>query len=280
MYLGVDIGGTKTLLAVLNNDGEIVEKIKFLTPKKYELFVLELRHFLANLKHHDFKAAGVAAPGLIDRHNGRVIVLPNLPSWGRYVPIARDVERIAKCPVVIENDANLAALSEAQLHPEIDKVLYVTVSTGIGTGVVYRRQLDPAMIDGEGGHIKLPYKGRLETWEKFASGKAIYNHLGKRVVDIMPDDHKAWDYIVKNLSLGLFENIVVVQPDLVIIGGGVGAYLERFGEKLMEALKKYELPLVTIPPIIKARRPEEAVVFGCYDLAKQKFGNRHAPIAS
>lgn len=135
MYAGVDIGATKTLVAVLTNDGVITQKIKFPTPKKYEDFLAELKKTVEQLTTSDFKAAGVAVPGRLNRKQGKVIGLGNLP-WENE-PIQRDCEKILHCPVVIENDANLAALSEAMLHKDKETVLYITVSTGIGTVRVF-----------------------------------------------------------------------------------------------------------------------------------------------
>ena len=267
MYLGVDIGGTKTLVAVLDDSGSIVEQAKFPTPSNYEHWLLELRHTAHHFEHKDFQAAGVAVPGRIDRKHGKLIRLGNLP-W-KNEPIQADCERILNCPVVIENDANLAALSEAMLHKEYSTVLYFTISTGIGTGVVHDQSLDPALIDSEGGNILLPYKGRLTRWEKFASGKAIVEILGKKASDI--NDENEWKTITRNLALGFLENMVIVQPDLVIVGGSVGAHFPKYKDYLIAELKKYELPLLTLPPIVQAQRPEEAVVFGCYDLAKQRY---------
>lgn len=269
MYLGVDIGGTKTLVAVLNQSGEIVESVKFPTPKKYSNFILELAHTVHHLKHKDFKAAGVAAPGRIDRQHGIVIDFGNL-NW-KNIPIQAECEKILKCPVVIENDANLAGLSEALLHKDKKTVLYITVSTGIGTAVVYDGRLDPALLNTEGGHILLPFKGKLTKWETFASGRAIYNHFGKKAADI--HDEADWKHIVRNLSLGIFEHIAIIEPDLIIIGGSIGTYFDRYGDLLQAELGKREVPVITIPPVVQAQRPEEAVIYGCYDLVKQTFNH-------
>jgi predicted NBD/HSP70 family sugar kinase len=269
MYLAVDIGGTKTLVAVMTKGGKIVESTKFPTPKKYEHFILELAHTIHHLKHKDFEAAGVAAPGQIDRKHGRVIDFGNL-NWTN-IPLQAECERIMKCPVVIENDANLAGLSEALLHKDTRTVLYITVSTGIGTAVVSNGRLDPALLNSEGGHILLPYKGKLTKWETFASGKAIYNHFHMRAADI--HDEADWKHIVRNLSLGFYEHIAIIEPDLIIVGGSIGTYFERYGHLLQAELNKRKVPVITIPPVVPAQRPEVAVIYGCYELARQTFGN-------
>ena len=271
MYVGIDIGGTKTLVAVLTNEGKIVESVKFPTPKTYSNFLLELAHTVHHLEHKDFVAGGVAAPGRIDRKRGVVTELGNL-SWTNF-PLQADCEKILHCPVVIENDANLAGLAEALLHKGDDRVLYVTVSTGIGTGFVYKGQLDQGTIDGEGGHIMLPFKGHMVKWETFASGRAIYNHFGKKAADI--HDEADWRHIVRNLVVGFYELIAVYQPDLIIIGGSIGTYFDRYSYLLQAELDKRAMPVIRIPRLAQAQRPEEAVVYGCYELAKQTYG-KHA----
>lgn len=265
MYMAIDIGGTKTLLAAMNNDGEIVESLKFATPHDYSVFKLQLGSSLETMKHHDFLAGAVAAPGRIDRVNGKVIACSNLP-W-KNVPLLRDIEGLLDCPFVIENDTKVAGLSEALLvlH-EFKKVLYVTISTGISSGLIINGIIDPDLADSESGQMRLEHKGELRTWESFASGKAIVATYGKRASDIT--DETAWFAIAHNIAIGLIELIAIIQPEVIVIGGGVGSHFAKFKEPLLTELKKYQLPLVPIPPIRGAKRAEEAVVYGCYELAK------------
>jgi predicted NBD/HSP70 family sugar kinase len=269
MYVGIDVGGTKTLVAVLDDTGVIVERHKLPTAKQYDEQLAGFKAALTSFEHQEFKAGGIGVPGRIDRERGISLGSPNV-AWGNE-PLQADGEKIFGCPFVIENDANLAALSEAMLHKDYATVLYFTISTGIGTGVVRDQKLDPAFLNIEGGHIVLPYKNKLMDWEDFASGRAIYQHFGKRAADIT--DAAAWQTIARNLSLGFFENIAIVQPDLIVIGGSIGTYFDRYGDYLAAELKKYELPIVPIPKIVGAQRPEEAVIYGCYDLAKQRFSH-------
>jgi glucokinase len=272
MYLGVDIGGTKTLAAVLDDHGTIVEHAKFATPKPYDDFIKQLGETLKTFAHSDFRAATVAVPGQLDRQRGSVLVMSNLP-W-RQEHIEADVEALSHCPVIIENDANLAGLSEAKLLKQYDSVLYITVSTGIKTSLIYQQRLDRASIRGEGGHIVLPFKGKLARWEDFASGKAIYNHFGKKAADIPASDTKAWGYVARNLALGLYQHIAIIEPDVIVFGGSIGTYFNRYASQLRQLLKEYDNPMVKLPKLVQAQRPEEAVVYGCYDLAVQEFGRR------
>ena len=122
------------------------------------------------------------------------------------------------------------------------------------------------MLDSESGQILLEHDGKMRTWESFASGKAIVKKYGKRASEI--EDERIWRAISKNIALGLVQLIAVVQPDVIVIGGGVGSHFEKFKKPLNEILKKYETPMVTIPPVVGAINAEEAVVYGCYHLAK------------
>lgn len=273
MYLGVDIGGTKTLAAVLDNHGGILESRKFPTNPDYSLFLEELAQTLATFEHKMFSAAGVGMPVThFDRENGIGLAYGNLP-W-RHAPVQADIERIALCPVALENDAKLAGLSEAHLRKQISKVLYVTISTGIGYALIKDRIIDPNVGDAGGASMLVPHHGNLVAWETFASGKAIVERFGKRAEAI--HDDATWKRIVHDWRVGLLELLAVCEPDLVVIGGSVGTYFDRYKELLKTELRQYETPLLTIPPFEQARRPEEAVVYGCYDYAVQRFGGTHA----
>jgi predicted NBD/HSP70 family sugar kinase len=171
--------------------------------------------------------------------------------------------------VWIENDAKLGGLSEALLvHKKYKKVLYLTVSTGIGGGIIIDGKIDQDLVDSEVGHMVLPFEGQLTKWESFASGKALVDRFGKKAMDL--EDRKAWQEYSKDLALGIFQILAVIQPDVVIIGGGVGAHFDKFGEDLKKALKNLENDMVEIPPVIAAKRPEEAVIYGCYEYIKQQ----------
>jgi len=269
MYAGIDIGGTKTLVARLDDNGVIKESFKFPTPKEYPAFLRELAINVAKFATKEFIGAAVAAPGSIDRAHGIAKDFGNLP-W-EDVPLQRDVQKMLKCPVIIENDANLAGLSEAMLISQYDSVLYVTVSTGIGTGIITKQQIDPEFADSEGGHIMLEHKGKIQSWESFASGQAIVKRFGKRADEIT--DQKTWKIIAHDIGIGLYDLIAFIQPDAVVLGGGVMSHLDRFEDLLDKELQKYQTPLTPIPPVLRAQRPEEAVVYGCYDLAKSVYGN-------
>ncbi len=269
MYLAIDIGGTKTLVASLNDDGVIIERERFETPPDYNHFIKTLADNVAKLSTDKFLVCGVGFPGRLDRKRGIGIAMGNLP-WEN-VPIQADIKNMLHCPVVIHNDAKLAGLSESMLiKDQYSRVLFVTISTGIGTGIIVDQQIEEAFADSEGGQMLLEYNGKQQPWEDFASGKAIVKRYGKQAHDIT--DATTWKHIAQDIALGLVDLIAMIQPEVIILGGSVGNYLERFVDPLNNILKRHETPLVPIPPIIKAQRPDDAVLYGCYDLAKSVYG--------
>lgn len=270
MYLGIDIGGTKTLMAHSDESGQLSEIHRMETPQRYDDFLSSLSQLAGSLGDISISAIGVAVPGKLNRRDGIAIACGNL-EW-KNVPIANDIQAALKAPVAIENDAKLAALSEANnVIDEYKKVLYLTISTGIGAGVVMDGKLVPALADCEVGSAMYVNEGKTERWEKFASGKAIKERFGVLARDIPPDSPH-WTPISKNLAVGIFNILSLVQPDAVIIGGGVGSHLDLYHDKLVSDLNAMGNDLVPIPPVIKAQNAENAVLYGAIELARQHHG--------
>jgi glucokinase len=265
MILAIDIGGTKTLIAPCDDAGTPLQEIKFETPQKYEDFKKELAANIVAITT-DYSLVVAAVPGKLDRAKGVALTFGNLP-W-KNVPIQADIAKITNKKVLIENDANLAGLSEAnRISPPMHRVLYVTISTGIGTGIVTDGVLDPEFLDSEGGSMLFEHNGILEPWEKFASGKAIVAQYGKRASEL--DDPKAWQEIAKWFAIGIIDLSSVLEPDVVVIGGGVGTHFKKYGHFLKEYIHSLTPKIVSPPKVIPAVAPEEAVLFGCALLAKQ-----------
>lgn len=268
MYLAIDVGGTKTLVAVVDGHGAIKEEFRFPTPQDYQEFLRQLAETVASLSTDDFKACGIGIPGIVDHKHGRGLEFSHL-SW-HDVPVQADVERIAKCPVIVENDAKLAGLSEAMLVKHHQRVLYVTISTGIGTGFIADQKIMPELATNEGGQMLLEHHGKYQRWEDFASGSAIVKRFGKRMADI--NDQATLRVIARNIAIGMIDLIAVLTPDIIVIGGSVGTYYDKYKQPLWEFLTQYDNPMITLPEIKAAERPEKAVVYGCYDIAKQIYG--------
>ncbi len=268
MYAAVDIGGTKTLVAAFSKEGKVRQEEKFSTPENYDDFIKKLEDVAVKFSTKDFRAAVVGAPGKIDRKHGVGLVFGNLP-W-KNVTLEQDIEKIFNCPVTVENDTNLAGLSEAVLvKGKFHKVLYVTISTGIRGAYIIDGEMDPDTIDEEVGHMSLEHKGKFEKWEEFASGKAIVNKYGKPASDIK--DVSVWKSISRDIAAGFITLIATLTPEIIIVGGGVGSHFEKFDKYLEKELSRMNNPLLSTPVIRKAKHPEEAVIYGCYQLAKDTY---------
>jgi glucokinase len=140
--------------------------------------------------------------------------------------------------------------------------LYVTVSTGIGTGIITHGRLDSALAISEGGHMILQTPEGPQAWEKFASGRAIRDHFGRMAADL--HEPAEWQEVVDRLALGFQALIPLLQPQVIIIGGSVGTYFDRFGHHLAEVIRSRIPRYIDMPQIVQAQHPQEAVAYGCY----------------
>jgi predicted NBD/HSP70 family sugar kinase len=268
MYLGIDIGATKTLFAVFDTAGKLVFEHKIKTPQDYEQFKVEVKTALATeLAQYQFSHCCCAVPGWIDFKTGVALAFGVLP-W-QNAPIKSDMETLLpSAQILIHNDAKLAGLSEALiLHDMYKKIMYLTISTGIGGGVIINDIIDPTFSNFEPGQMQFEYKGKTMQWEDIASGRTLKERYGKLASEI--EDETIWKDFAGLVAMGLEELLATIQPDVVIFGGGVGAHFEKFKDFLEEDLNAINNPLVPVPPLVKAHRPEEAVIYGCYDYIKQ-----------
>ena len=271
MLLAVDTGGTKTLLTAFDHDGTPGEKYRFETPKNPDDYLTTLIDIIH--KHYDPKkldAVVIATPGTI-KDNVVKWGGSNLP-WHDF-DIVRGLRSFLACPVWLQNDANLAGLSETRMLEKIPpQCLYVTVSTGIGTGIIIDGEIVPGLSTSEGGHALVEYDGKVRMWESFASGSAIKKTYGKYARDI--HDKKVWQQIADKISRGFLAIIPVLQPDVIIIGGSIGTYFDRYEAYLKARLAEHMPDHIAVPEIRRAAHPEEAVVYGCYYYGRDRLARR------
>lgn len=271
MLIAVDTGGTKTLVAGFNDRGEPGEHFRFPTPRDTEAYINALLRTLKD--NYDLTAItgiGIAVPGIV---KDNIAVWCGNLGW-RDFDIANEVKKHIDVPVWVENDANLAGLAQAHaLQPLPEKCLYLTVSTGIGTGFIHNGIIDPQLSNSEGGRMILEYNGKLQQWEAFASGKALYDTYGQLARDIY--DIATWEEFADKLSRGLLALIPLTQPEVIVIGGSLGTYLERYQVQLEQKLKDNLTEHIIFPRIVQAFYPEEAVIYGCYQYATENPDATH-----
>jgi predicted NBD/HSP70 family sugar kinase len=269
MYLAIDVGGTKTLLAVFTETGEILAKHKILTDHNYDKFLENIKLVVSNeFKGHQITACCCAIPGRVDRDKGLGVRFGNL-DW-QNVPLRDDISGILdNIAVTIEHDAAVGGLSEAMvLARQYRRVLYVAPGTGIGVAFIIDNKIDTDLADNEAGHMVIEESdGKFHTWEDLASGRGLKSAYGKMATEI--EDPDTWAEFAHKFARGLQPLLATLQPEIVILGAGVGAQLHKFIDPLNQELKRLENKMVPTPPIVKGNKPEEAVIYGCYELIKQ-----------
>lgn len=261
MIAAVDTGGTKTLIALFDRGGRLVMSRRFPTPRTPSLYCRQVIDTVrAMAGRASLQALVVGLPGLVQ--NGVAIRCPNL-GWHNFDIGAAIRPAIGTLPLLVENDANLGGLGEFRRldHPPA-RGLYLTISTGIGSGVINHGRIDPHLATSEAGHMVLEYHGRPQQWEAFAAGSAIRTRFGRPARDIT--DPRLWAAVADRISRGLLALIPVIQPHALVIGGSIGSFADHYYHTLSAILQQQLPDHIRQPTLITPHYPEEAVVYGCF----------------
>lgn len=256
----VDIGGTNTRIALINENYEIEERIQFPTDAGDPWIVLKKISDTISGFGKDVIGTGLSCPGPLDLMAGRVLTPPNLHGPWHFLNIADELEKLMNMPVYLENDANLAALAEALLGAGKDFriVQYLTVSTGLGAGLVIDRKIFRGAhgFANEVANTILfpdgPQHGELipGALEAISSGTAIgyravkaglsVSHAGE-VNDLALAGNTAAKLIMEEAKQYLANYIAGVigyaDPDIIILGGSVALKTEGFVREIDELVK-------------------------------------------
>lgn len=275
LTLGIDLGGSKILTAIVNPRGEILSSDESITPatKGRETVIqsiLDSTHRVlkkASVAISEICAIGVGAAGISNPEIGILFTSPNLPGL-RNVPL-RDImqERLGKKTFLI-NDANAAALGEFYFGAArgVRNFIYITLSTGIGGGIVIDGKIYTGAIGaaGEVGHMTIDDNGPIcncgnrGCWETLASGTALAREAKHRIKEgirtsilkyadddiekvtaqVVHNAAKQGDSLAKELiaqtgyyvGVGLVNLINILSPELIVIGGG----LSNIGDMLLK----------------------------------------------
>ncbi len=270
MVITIDTGGTKTLLAGFSKEGKLLKSFEFQTPKSQQKY-LEIiekvikKEFSEQLKAGEIQAISCAEPGIIE--NGVILWAKNL-RWQNF-NIKDELSKIfPNIKILVENDANLAGLFESKkFKNKTQNILYITLSTGIGSGVITDGKINQGLKNSEIGRIPIEFDGRVREWEEFASARAIFNVYGKYASEISKP--RQWQNIADRISRGFLVIIPIIQPEVIIIGGSLGENFKKF-DLFLEQIVRENLPEgIYCPKIIQAQKPREAVIYGCFEFAKE-----------
>lgn len=243
MRIGIDLGGTKTEIVVLGNNGRELLRERVPTPRgDYAATVATLAALVKSAEAKvgaggtaPLASVGVGIPGAESRVTG---LIKNANStWLIGQPLRADLETVLGRPVRIANDANCFALSEATdgAAAGAEVVFGVILGTGVGGGIVVRGEVlvGPNAIAGEWGHNPLPgdeavrpacYCGRAGCIETFLSGPALAADGGAA-------DEAAMQRYERRLARALAQVINLLDPDVIVLGGGV-SNLDRLYDRV------------------------------------------------
>jgi predicted NBD/HSP70 family sugar kinase len=275
--LGVEVRPETTTVGLAGLDARFIAQRRFATPRDPEQFVRDLARASDDLRRaHPLvvcEGVGVSLPGRVDV-NGRIIFAPNL-GWAPPVPIRPMIENAVALPVNVENAANACALAELWFgqHPEhVRHIVAVTVSEGIGVGLLLNGQLvhGAESMAGEFGHVVRdptgpPCRcGRRGCWERYASNSAavaMYVEARRASADYAESDSPlrfddlprlaetgdahaidALHRMARALGDGLADVITGLAPEVLVVVGEVTAIWDRVGPLVSEAVAARALP--------------------------------------
>src|SRR5437588_9545182 len=172
--IGVDLGGTNLRIATVDEQGGLMEKVTLGTKTVLGRYHVQnvlceaIRHASDKYKSSgELLGVGIGVPGIIDMQTGMMRESPNLPGWANY-PVRNEIEKRLGAPVILENDANVAALGEKWLGAgrHVGDMAMLTLGTGVGGGLVMGGKIWHGMrgMAGEFGHMTVDPGRRLCGW--------------------------------------------------------------------------------------------------------------------
>ena len=310
VWIGVDVGGTKVLAGAVDETGRITRTSRRATPGRR----VDIAHVEDALESAVLEAAdgapiagvGVAAAGFVDAAGERVMFAPHLPWQGQDVR-ARLSKRWG-VPVVLDNDANCAALAEWTYGAArgATSSIVVTMGTGIGGAILMAGQLVRGAngMAGEFGHMQVVPNGHpcecggQGCWEQYSSGSALVRFARQRMGEqpsvleeacggnpdlvtgpMVTEAAEAGDMVARQafasvgdwLGVGVANLVAAFDPDVVVIGGGVSQAGDRLLEPARNALQRSLVGAAhrAVPPIVSALLGPEAGLVGAAELARR-----------
>ncbi len=262
MLFLADIGGTKTRLGLSKNFKKIDEIKIFETSKNYQDFLNLIKENTQNLK---IKKACFGFAGLFDKRKIKLLKAPNLKDFENK-NLKKDLEKILNCEVILENDALLAGLGEANFGAgkDIEVFGYLTLSTGIGGAKIVNKKADENIFGFEPGHSY--FLVNLKNFQFFEVEELISGSAIEKIYHQKPEEIKSkifWQEIEKLLAGFLVNVSLFWSVDKIILGGGLSKSLNF--KRLNENVNKLN-PLPVKIKIFKSKLKDLAVLYGCISI--------------
>ncbi len=252
LYGALEAGGTKMVCAIGDENGKIIEQISVptVTPDKTMPAIIEY------FKDKEIKALGVACFGPVDVNTasptyGYILNTPK-PAWGNY-DIVGTLKKALNCPIGFDTDVNGSLLGEVTWGSAkgLTDVVYITIGTGIGGGILSGGNVVHGMLHPEMGHMKLipvpgdNFPGRCpfhaNCFEGMASGPAINDRWGASAGKLTDRD-EVWELESEYIAQAVSNLIFIMSPQKVILGGGVMHQMQLFPlirKKVIEKVSGY-----------------------------------------
>jgi len=314
--LSVDLGGTKIITAIVSNQGQIIAREYCLTlaeegPQSVINRILSAIDHLLSVKKMDssqLDSISIAAAGAIDFDQGLITSSPNLPGWDD-IPLRDTVKEKYGVNTFLLNDASAAALGELHFGAGrgINNLVYLTVSTGIGGGIIIDGKLYSGACGsaGEIGHMTIDVNGlrcscgNIGCLETLASGTAVAREAIRRIrrgerssiteivsgkieditaekveVAAVSGDSLASEVISQAatyLGIGIVNLVNIFNPEMIIVGGGMA----KMGDRLLNPARQvvmeraFRLPAQAVC-IVPAQLGDDAGVIGAAVFARQQ----------
>jgi len=281
VFIGLDIGGTKIMVAAADQEGNILRRVRTDTSTRLEEDLTNINNMIAEVAgNEEIMGMGAAIGGPLDWEQGIVSPL-HQPAW-RNIPLKAMMESRWGCSFHVDVDTNVAAVGEYRWGGvSAGRFLYLTLSTGMGGGFlvdgeIYRGQ------DGahpEAGHQSIHFRcanpaavqcecGAPDCLEALVSGNGIRRIYGKPAEMLSREE---WEEVAYNLGQGLRNLAALYAPDLIRIGGGVavggGEHFIRSAREVMEE----HLKLVPSPQVALSDLGYDTALRGAIAMA---FPNR------
>ncbi|MFV0255619.1 MAG: ROK family protein [Erysipelotrichaceae bacterium] len=232
MILGaIEAGGTKFVVAIGNENGNIIDRISFPTTTPQETINKVIDYF----SDKKIEALGLASFGPIDlnKESKTYGCFTNTPKigWSDF-NIVEALQKALNIPIGFDTDVNGAALAEAVIgdSKHLNSVLYLTVGTGIGGGLILDKKPIHGLSHPEMGHVRVnvrfddSYRGNCpyhhNCVESLAAGPSIEKRWGQKA-NSLSTQHPAWDLEAYYLSQAICSYILILSPERIILGGGV-----------------------------------------------------------
>ena len=307
MRIGVDIGGTKVAAGLVDATGAITQKVRvpMVSAGSAAAGFGAVTSAIEQIFSAGVTGIGLCSPGPLNPATGVVINPPNLPCW-RGFPLAAEVERVFGVPARVDNDANAAGLAEVLWGAGhgYTNVFYATLGTGIGAGIIFDRKIYHGRTGSaaEGGHVTIDYRGprcgcgKLGCIEALASGPAIARLAQAKIADgassritelaggveeiraehvgqaFREGDRVAkavLDEIALMLTVWLGNIVDLLEPDCIVVGGGVAEMMCPYFDENSQRLPKWSINQRAMEiPIVMARYGADAGIAGAAALCE------------